>query len=364
MKRVLFITATPFTPANQGNSQRALQMLEIYKQLGYSVTVLYHEAERPFDFNDRDDTKDTVDILRVVTTNTDKSSFLDPITHQANPDDWFDGYLLLKSEIELQRSLYHFDVVHVNYVWYSKAFEYFPNSLKVIDTHDVFSNRDKVFTKAGLKPEWFSTSIDAEREALLRADMVLAISTEDAREFLCLGVVPTYLPYYREPCRRKPEVGYIAADNDFNRLAVRHLLLSFSQLTHRNFILNIAGSICKYAESLRVLGLADNEVVYSGYVKHLDEFYSSIDLAVNPAKAGTGLKIKTIEAMMYGVPVVTTSAGSTSALDNCHSRSVTVVKDTDELVRACQSRFEIEGIRPYVNDYLKSLSFFQAQLKS
>ncbi len=42
----------------------------------------------------------------------------------------------------------------------------------------------------------------------------------------------------------------------------------------------------------------------------LGEYYKSIDIAINPAPYGSGLKIKTVEAIAYGIPLVTTSAGA------------------------------------------------------
>jgi glycosyltransferase involved in cell wall biosynthesis len=40
------------------------------------------------------------------------------------------------------------------------------------------------------------------------------------------------------------------------------------------------------------------------------EYYKSIDIAINPVLYGSGLKIKTVEAIAYGIPLVTTSAGA------------------------------------------------------
>ena len=42
----------------------------------------------------------------------------------------------------------------------------------------------------------------------------------------------------------------------------------------------------------------------------LDSYYKNIDIAINPVLYGSGLKIKTVEALSCGIPLVTTSIGS------------------------------------------------------
>ena len=47
-----------------------------------------------------------------------------------------------------------------------------------------------------------------------------------------------------------------------------------------------------------------------GRIDRIEDFYSAVDVAINPMIAGTGLKIKTVEAMNFGVPIVSTISGS------------------------------------------------------
>ena len=65
-------------------------------------------------------------------------------------DEWYcdslDNKLIsLKEQIS-------FDVVIVEYVFFSRALELFPDSLKIIDTHDVFGDRHKLFIGQGKRP--------------------------------------------------------------------------------------------------------------------------------------------------------------------------------------------------------------------
>ena len=58
------------------------------------------------------------------------------------------------------------------------------------------------------------------------------------------------------------------------------------------------------------LELAGPNVSFSGFVRDLDEFYAGARVAIAPITYGAGVKIKTIEAMQRGVPVVATPVGA------------------------------------------------------
>lgn len=55
---------------------------------------------------------------------------------------------------------------------------------------------------------------------------------------------------------------------------------------------------------------SDKAVVFSGKVNDLEPWYSMAALAVVPIKTGSGTRLKILEAMGYGIPVVSTSKGA------------------------------------------------------
>lgn len=61
---------------------------------------------------------------------------------------------------------------------------------------------------------------------------------------------------------------------------------------------------------LTILHLASEHVRFTGFVEDLSGFYGSALVAISPMLYGAGTKIKTIEAIQYGVPVVATSIGA------------------------------------------------------
>ncbi len=50
----------------------------------------------------------------------------------------------------------------------------------------------------------------------------------------------------------------------------------------------------------------------------LTSYYQTVDIAFNPALYGSGLKIKTIEALGHGIPLVTTSCGAQGLLEEAN----------------------------------------------
>ena len=173
----------------------------------------------------------------------------------------------------------------------------------------MFAGRADNFVGSGLVPEWYYTSHLEEARGLSRADIVLAIQDEEADRFRALGHrdvrVLGHIPQ-GHASRLRPIVGgnitagYLASGNpinvnSFERMRARLLV---QQTQHESFI--VAGSICKRLSSeitpFRSIGLID----------HLDDFYDNIDLVLNPMAFGTGLKIKSVEAIFEGLPLVAT----------------------------------------------------------
>jgi len=61
---------------------------------------------------------------------------------------------------------------------------------------------------------------------------------------------------------------------------------------------------------ISALGIDDDSVVGLGFVDDLTELYRSCRLCVAPLNQGGGIKIKILEAMAHGIPVVTTPVGA------------------------------------------------------
>jgi len=223
------------------------------------------------------------------------------------------------------------DAVMVEYVYMSRVLEGVPVSvLKIIDTHDKFTDRAEVYRAQGKEPAFYYTTESEEAEGLRRADRVVAISPEE-RDFFerISGVSSFYVPHpievkdVTEPTG--PGVGFLGSSNDVNRIGLDWFLNQvWPGVVGRvpAARLRIAGTIC---ESMAGVSAPSIELV--GRVE-LDEFYGSVSVIVNPLLGGTGQKIKLIEALGYGKAVVTTSSGA-SGLEGSGFNAFQVVDEPD-----------------------------------
>jgi glycosyltransferase involved in cell wall biosynthesis len=312
--RILIISPIPSHPQDQGNSARLYVFARSLQRLGHLVHLLYYPLEglSPEQHAAMSFAWDGFHTLPCSVV--PQSPLPEPYF---NIDAWF-SERLGNYAADLHQ-LWGFDIAVVNYVWMSATLDYLPNDLlKIIDTHDVFGGRAETFTSIGLKPEWFYTSPEQERIGLLRAHIVLAIQSAEegylrnlignsSTQVVTLGYAATPR-YVRQSTpvgahNHRPLVGYIGSGNPFNVAAVKGFLdeLQNSPELLRSFDFVFAGSICR--------SLPENPLSYKllGRVDSLEIFYSQIDIAINPMTAGTGLKIKTLEALSFGVPLLGTA---------------------------------------------------------
>ena len=74
-------------------------------------------------------------------------------------------------------------------------------------------------------------------------------------------------------------------------------------------------------------------VVFQGHVPNLMDFYGSARAVISPVRFGSGVKIKTVEALQYGVPVVSTEVGA-EGIDLHGLAAVEVTDDPAAFARA------------------------------
>lgn len=150
-----------------------------------------------------------------------------------------------------------------------------------------------------------------------RADALIALSEND------LGVLRSFVP--EVPCLfspvaadpvggpRGPEGSYVAFLGNFahapNRDALEWLLSEIWPLVRArapSAELHVAGpGIPGWAG-----GRGDQGVVVRGFVESVDAFYGEAQMALVPYRFGGGTKIKALDAMARGCPVVATTIGS------------------------------------------------------
>lgn len=204
----------------------------------------------------------------------------------------------------------------------------------LVDTHDVLHLRCQQFHERGFS-HWIKIDRSEEAAALAKFDVIVAIQEEEAELFRELSpdnqvIVCGHLPAINpNPPTQSPvvpvnpdviTVGYLASTNDSNLEAIQRFLsevwepLSQPELVTQTLRLVIAGSVCSALKNIdaisKMTSLNPNAYIrLVGRVDDVEDFYDSVDLVVNPVEFGTGLKIKTVEAIGFGKPVLSTRQG-------------------------------------------------------
>jgi hypothetical protein len=214
---------------------------------------------------------------------------------------------LIATLIQLQLSLPPCAVL-AEYVWMTRGLPLLdPSLLTVVDTIDVWSTHHEKVGAFGI-PDWQMRPED-EAQRLARAKVLVAIQPEEARilgnlapdqEVVTAGV--DFDVVERSDWPAKPVVFCVGSDNPRNLLGLRDFL-KFAWPEIRSAVpdvrLAVAGSIGAAVPDDR------HDVDVLGPVDDLDPVYRRARVVVNPAVAGTGLKIKTVEALSRLRPIVT-----------------------------------------------------------
>jgi len=185
-------------------------------------------------------------------------------------------------------------------------------SLKVIQTHDMFSTKQRKVVQFGID-DALSLTPQQERLRLLRADLILACQRAEAREFAALVPERQVLevPFdFDVVCESPPlegfKVFYVASDNSINTKGLRDFLTFAWPTILREAPgaeLWVAGKVCDTVKT------PPEKVRLLGPVGDLTPWYQQAKVTINPSVAGTGMKIKTAESLSQLRPAVCWPSG-------------------------------------------------------
>ena len=209
-----------------------------------------------------------------------------------------------------------FEVAVLSYVFYSRLFDAMPAPVrKLLDTHDVFAGRYQLYRSRGQASEFFSTTAAGEATALARADAVLAIQEWDANHFRSLTARPVVVvghlapvdPLPATPAAEAPGILFVGGTMGINIHGVTWLIERVLPAIRRRVPaaeLWLAGGIGGR------IGQGIPGVKRLGFVEALGEVYRRASVVINPQQFGTGLSIKSVDALLHGRPLVTTASGA------------------------------------------------------
>jgi hypothetical protein len=231
--RILVVSPTPSHPQDAGNRARIHVVLSALKAAGHAIhlCLLDREAPGPAAIAAMRDAWD-----ELVLVPHDRAAERRSLGELQAIDDWITPEAEAAFAALAARDL-GFDVVLVEYVFLSRAFEFFAPSIpRLLDTHDIFAGRAERLAALGLENRFFATTEAEETRGLDRADLVLAIQAEEAAALAARtrAVVMTlgHLPWHaghgvavppplapRTPDGRV-RIGYLGSPNPLNTRAL------------------------------------------------------------------------------------------------------------------------------------------------
>lgn len=303
--KVLLVSSNQSHPTDAGNRTAIMGQVQILQHLGCDVHFLFVDmALRPTDESQmKEYWGERYHVFHLNPFRKVRRVIIDKVRATMCHGRWRcdDHYPFgLENYVEQLNDRMHFDAVVVQYIRLSKLLTYTKIPRKAIYTHDVFSYKD-LRTSA---PFYEACNAHEEAKALQRCPNIFAIQEDEATYYRYLApkstifTVYSHFDYHNQPLAQNKNILFLASRMEFNVNGILWFLNNVWPMVlcqDPELRLIIGGTVCeripldKYAN-----------VMLLGRVDSLDEFYLQGDVVINPVSQGTGLKIKTFEALSYG----------------------------------------------------------------
>jgi hypothetical protein len=298
MKSLLIVTHVDFWRKGAGHRSRLSSLIEYLKSY-VTITVVYAGT-----FNERDSMIMRRDYAGIELVPLEPHRTISFKEHGK----LFQAFISNKT----------FDVALIEYIEMSFVLPMLDeNTFTILDTHDLVADRIRSFIDNEVPYGGIMMSEQEEIGIFQCFDKVLLIQASD---YIKIGghigfdkalLVPHAAILPRRDLRDVVKnIGYVGSEYIPNVKATTWFLSEvWPSIGHSNEItLNIYGNVVRRLSP----ELMDNceHARFHGFVDDINAIYDHCDIMINPVKVGAGLKIKNMEAMACGLPLVTTSHGA------------------------------------------------------
>lgn len=204
------------------------------------------------------------------------------------------------------------------YCWMAPSLDAVTNgAVKVVDTHDLMHVRGSLYGDVDTGA-WVVCTREEEAAKLAHADVIMAIQPHEQREFkamlpdrrvICVPHVAPPVARDRGSHEPRSVVAFVGSWNGGNQQGVEWFVRECWPEIRRRLpgaeFLIYGGVVSRVPACASVPG-----VRLIGRVNDLTSAYRDAAVVINPVHVGTGLKIKTVEALAFGRALVTTSCGA------------------------------------------------------
>lgn len=252
-----------------------------------------------------------------------------------------------------------FDSIIIEYIHNTNFIDYIVHDCQLIlDIHDIASERSAEFVKFGHAGHVMDIGRGAEMEILDIYDHILVLCENDLRllsSYLGEGkpVLCSYAPELTPLALRDQvrNISFVGSGYLPNRDAIQQFITYCWPVLQKRYdiSLQIYGNVCKFLEYPLPEGVCP-----MGYVENIESVYAAADIIINPVRFGAGLKIKTMEALAYGLPLVVTPHGA-RGLEGFANEAFMVAQSNDSFVGILSGLITDPGARKALSANARSM---------
>ena len=320
-KILFFFPENPFSN-RAGNTTRAKTTLTVLKKMGYHIDLV-GAAEIYKSQNDTTDIdQNIVDHLflikhRPLKVKTSSAYWKHKISKFYKKPNEYNHLLtdFAKQEFSDIFNKEKYDAIIINYEFWAGLVDHesMKNTLKIIDTHDWITLNEFYKNKSLDIGKRFNEEINN----LSKFHKVITISEDENlvfKRFLgekVINIPPSFPSHFeKRDGDKKYDLIFVGSENIFNIQSIQWFFDHVYSLLPPNINIVIIGRICKHIQEKKGVTLIE-------FAESLEEYYHQSKIAICPMLEGTGIKIKVIEALSYGLPIV----GTERAIDGFPSKT-------------------------------------------
>ena len=240
------------------------------------------------------------------------------------------------------------------------------NAITILDSQDIINERAAKSLVNGIVDPFYLTA-EEEKVLFQRYDAVICIQKNEL-QLVSQWVgedKAIYMPMPQEinaiPIRNTVEnIGMIASGWHANVNGLDNFLKEIWPRLDSHLRLNIYGAVGGHFSQMTF-----NNVTFHGFQQNLENCYKDLDLVINPVNYGAGLKIKSIEALAHGLPLVTTPEGA-SGIADLNGSGLLIAKDSADFAKKitqliydhpARVRLSINGLNHIKTHFSKAVCF-------
>ena len=242
----------------------------------------------------------------------------------------------------------YFHVAILEYIEMFQILHLFPpDTITILDTNDILSDKINTFKQNHINYQGLVVTYEEEIAIFSKFDYIILINSDDFEKIKKdvpvdkLVLIPHPVDFPKSDVRKTVgSISFVASSYAPNIVAMRWFLSEVWPFVNTgNAYLNVYGNVARFLGS-HLSNFKNVNLI--GFTKDLEQIYRETDIVINPVKAGAGLKIKNVEALGHGLPLITTTHGI-SGINDAMSSGCLLVADT--------SKSFIKGLNDLIHDF-------------